>query len=129
MKRMNCKSTFGWPSLLLCVQVIAGVVSRDPVTYNEAYLGKENAEYCKWITSPDKWGGAIELAILATYYGREIAAYDIQTKRCDVYAQDAGDRLCPVACLLLSVVSTMCLLLSVASTMCMLLFACGRVLG
>lgn len=31
--------------------------------------------------------GAIELAILSDYYGREIAAYDIQTKRCDVYGQ------------------------------------------
>ena len=31
--------------------------------------------------------GAIELSILADYYGREIAAYDIQTTRCDVYGQ------------------------------------------
>lgn len=31
--------------------------------------------------------GAIELAILAEYYGREIAAYDIQTTRCDLYGQ------------------------------------------
>ena len=31
--------------------------------------------------------GAIELAILSDFYGREIAAYDIQTKRCDVYGQ------------------------------------------
>lgn len=31
--------------------------------------------------------GAIELSILADYYGREIAAYDIQTARCDLYGQ------------------------------------------
>lgn len=31
--------------------------------------------------------GAIELAVLAEYYGREIAAYDIQTTRCDLYGQ------------------------------------------
>lgn len=31
--------------------------------------------------------GAIELSILADYYGREIAAYDIQTSRCDLYGQ------------------------------------------
>lgn len=31
--------------------------------------------------------GAIELSILAEYYGREIAAYDIQTARCDLYGQ------------------------------------------
>ncbi|KAL6534866.1 OTU protein [Orobanche gracilis] len=32
--------------------------------------------------------GAIELAILAAYYRREIAAYDIQTTRCDLYGQE-----------------------------------------
>jgi hypothetical protein len=31
--------------------------------------------------------GAIELSILSEYYGREIAAYDIQTTRCDLYGQ------------------------------------------
>lgn len=31
--------------------------------------------------------GAIELSILADYYGREIGAYDIQTTRCDLYGQ------------------------------------------
>lgn len=33
------------------------------------------------------YSGAIELSILAEYYGREIAAYDIQTTRCDLYGQ------------------------------------------
>ncbi|KAL5735937.1 hypothetical protein ACOSQ2_030725 [Xanthoceras sorbifolium] len=32
--------------------------------------------------------GAIELAILADYYGREIAAYDIQTSRSDLCGQE-----------------------------------------
>ncbi|KAH9803653.1 hypothetical protein KPL71_001862 [Citrus sinensis] len=32
--------------------------------------------------------GAIELSILAAYYGREIVAYDIQTTRCDFYGQE-----------------------------------------
>ncbi|KAH9803654.1 hypothetical protein KPL71_001862 [Citrus sinensis] len=31
---------------------------------------------------------AIELSILAAYYGREIVAYDIQTTRCDFYGQE-----------------------------------------
>lgn len=57
------------------------------MTYNEGFLGEENSAYCSWILKPDKWGGAIELSILAAHYGREIAAYDIQTKRCDVYGQ------------------------------------------
>jgi hypothetical protein len=45
---------------------------------------------CRWIQESDKWGGAIELALLSQHYSREIAAYDIQTKRCDLYGQDAG---------------------------------------
>ena len=38
----------------------------------------------------DKWGGAIELSVLSAHFGCEIAAYDILTKRCDVYGSDAG---------------------------------------
>jgi len=70
--------------------VIAKAVASDPVTYNDGFLGMDNQEYCKWIQNPDKWGGAIELFILSAHYGREIAAFDIRTKRCDVYGQDAG---------------------------------------
>ncbi|XP_048498577.1 OVARIAN TUMOR DOMAIN-containing deubiquitinating enzyme 2 isoform X2 [Beta vulgaris subsp. vulgaris] len=68
-------------------QVIAATVCSDPVKYSEAFLGKPNEAYCSWILDSEKWGGAIELSILADYYGREIAAYDIQTNRCDLYGQ------------------------------------------
>ena len=68
-------------------KVIADVVSGDEFTYNEGFLGKPNAEYCAWIQDPKHWGGAVELSILAKHFGREIAAYDIQTERCDVYGQ------------------------------------------
>lgn len=69
-------------------EVIAATVLSDPAKYSEAFLGKPNDEYCAWILDAEKWGGAIELSILADYYGREIAAYDIQTLRCDLYGQD-----------------------------------------
>uniref|UniRef100_A0A1D1XFV8 Ubiquitin thioesterase OTU n=1 Tax=Anthurium amnicola TaxID=1678845 RepID=A0A1D1XFV8_9ARAE len=69
-------------------QVIAATVGSDPAKYNEAFLGKPNHQYCEWILNPEKWGGAIELSILSEYYGREIAAFDIQTNRCDLYGQD-----------------------------------------
>ncbi|XP_057550869.1 OVARIAN TUMOR DOMAIN-containing deubiquitinating enzyme 2 isoform X4 [Amaranthus tricolor] len=69
-------------------QVIAVTVRSDPVKYSEAFLGKPNEQYCSWILDSEKWGGAIELSILSDYYGREIAAYDIQTTRCDLYGQD-----------------------------------------
>ncbi|KAJ7963824.1 ubiquitin thioesterase OTU1-like [Quillaja saponaria] len=69
-------------------QVIAATVASYPEKYSEAFLGKSNEEYCNWILDSEKWGGAIELSILADYYGREIAAYDIQTARCDLYGQE-----------------------------------------
>ncbi|KAG8069830.1 hypothetical protein GUJ93_ZPchr0006g42254 [Zizania palustris] len=69
-------------------QVIAAAVASDPAKYTEAFLGKPNEAYCAWILDPAKWGGAIELSILSEYYGREIAAYDIQTTRCDLYGQE-----------------------------------------
>lgn len=71
-------------------QVIAATVASDPEKYSEAFLGKPNSAYCNWILDPEKWGGAIELSILADYYGREIAAYDIQTTRCDLYGQEGN---------------------------------------
>ncbi|XAR67451.1 Ubiquitinyl hydrolase 1 [Bertholletia excelsa] len=73
-------------------QVIAATVESDPAQYSEVFLGMPNGDYCVWIQDPEKWGGAIELAILADYYGREIAAYDIQTSRCDLYGQGKNYR-------------------------------------
>ncbi|AQK60465.1 OTU-like cysteine protease family protein [Zea mays] len=72
----------------LCSKVIAATVAGDPEKFNEVFLGKPNEAYCAWILDPEKWGGAIELSILSEYYGREIAAYDIQTTRCDLYGQE-----------------------------------------
>ncbi|XP_043689221.1 OVARIAN TUMOR DOMAIN-containing deubiquitinating enzyme 2 isoform X1 [Telopea speciosissima] len=69
-------------------QVIAATVASDQSKYSEPFLGKPNDEYCAWILDSEKWGGAIELSILADYYGCEIAAYDIQTSRCDLYGQE-----------------------------------------
>lgn len=37
----------------------------DPDQYTDGFLGKPNAEYCRWIQDSQKWGGAIELAILS----------------------------------------------------------------
>jgi hypothetical protein len=46
-------------------QLVAAEVAGDHLTFNEAFLGKDNTEYQRWIKSPDKWGGAIELFILS----------------------------------------------------------------
>lgn len=47
------------------------------------------ASWCP-MQDPSKWGGAIELSILSRHLGQEIAAFDIQTQRVDIYGQDAG---------------------------------------
>ncbi|XP_050664113.1 ubiquitin thioesterase OTU1 [Leptidea sinapis] len=57
-------------------QIIAMEVASDQDTYNEAMLGKPNAEYCVWIQQPSSWGGAIEVAILSRFYGLEMAVVD-----------------------------------------------------
>eukprot|EP00741_Cyanophora_paradoxa_P024699 tig00000282_g23843.t1 len=72
-------------------RLIANAVGADPEEYNEAVLGKTNAEYQKWILSPNSWGGAIELSILSRHYRTEIAAFDlISGTRVDLYGEGAG---------------------------------------
>lgn len=70
--------------------LIARTVADDPETFTEAWLERPNDEYCAWILDESNWGGAIELAILAKHYRVEIAAYDIQSQRCDLYGEGAG---------------------------------------
>lgn len=69
-------------------QLIAGVVSSDPETYSEGFLGRPNADYVKWILNTDSWGGGIEVAILANYYQTEIAVVDCQSARIDRFGED-----------------------------------------
>jgi len=69
---------------------VVNAVNADPGTFNEGFLGKTPKEYTEWISKPKSWGGQVELFILSAYYGVEIAAYDIQTERCDVYGQGQG---------------------------------------
>ncbi|XP_022909210.1 ubiquitin thioesterase Otu1 isoform X2 [Onthophagus taurus] len=57
-------------------ELIAETVERESDEFTEAILGKPPAEYCKWILDEKSWGGAIELAILSSYYGIEIAVVD-----------------------------------------------------
>lgn len=70
--------------------LVAEAVLADPVEWNEAVLGKEPAAYAAWITDRRRWGGAIELSILSARLGIEIAAFDVQTQRVDVYGQGKG---------------------------------------
>ncbi|XP_073839853.1 yod1 deubiquitinase [Musca autumnalis] len=68
--------------------IIAQEVAANPQEYNDAVLGKSNAEYCTWIQKPDSWGGAIEVAILSSYYGIEIDVVDIQNAIINRFGED-----------------------------------------
>lgn len=52
-------------------------------------------EYIRTILSPNSWGGAIELTILAAHYGTEIASIDVESGRIDRFtgsgSSDDGD--------------------------------------
>jgi ubiquitin thioesterase OTU1 len=70
--------------------IVAQEVLADPFEWSEVVLGKDPTEYAAWITDTRRWGGAIELSILSKYLKKEIAAFDIQTERVDIYGQGEG---------------------------------------
>jgi len=57
-------------------EVIASVVSSDQEKYCEAFLGRNNSDYTRWIQTKDAWGGAIEVQILSEYFQVEIVVVD-----------------------------------------------------
>lgn len=57
-------------------QLVAETIRTEKHLYDEAILGKPREEYCAWIQEENAWGGAIELSILANYFGVEIAVVD-----------------------------------------------------
>jgi len=70
--------------------LIANSVKSMPERFTAVFLGKTNEQYVEWISRSESWGGAIELSILAEYYKTEIAAFDCQSLRLDIYGQDLG---------------------------------------
>ncbi|VVC32345.1 Ubiquitin-related domain,Zinc finger C2H2-type,OTU domain [Cinara cedri] len=69
-------------------EIIASAVKNDKETFNEAVLGKPNTDYCVWIQNPNSWGGAIEVSILADFYGVEIAVIDTQSGSISKFGED-----------------------------------------
>ncbi len=70
-------------------ELVAEAIKNDPWTYNDAVLGKSNAEYQEWIKRQQSWGGAIELGIFANHFGVQIASFDVRTTRMDVFGESA----------------------------------------
>lgn len=58
--------------------LVASTIQSEPETYTKVVLEKSPDDYCRWIQSPDSWGGAIEMGILAQYFDIEICSIDVQ---------------------------------------------------
>ena len=71
-------------------RIVAESVLADQVEYNEGTLGQTPESYAKWITKAENWGGGIELAVLSSHFKAEVAAFDIQTQRVDIFGQGNG---------------------------------------
>ena len=69
-------------------ECIASIVSRDPVKYNDVFLGRSNAEYCAWIRHADSWGGAIEVSILSEHHRLEMDVVDTQSLHISRFGED-----------------------------------------
>lgn len=69
-------------------KLIAGQVEKEKETFSEAVLGRPNKDYCDWIQKSDSWGGAIEISILSSHYGMEIAVVDISNAIINRFGED-----------------------------------------
>ncbi|RXW22319.1 hypothetical protein EST38_g3511 [Candolleomyces aberdarensis] len=67
-------------------KTVAEGIKGDPITYDEGILGMPPPKYIETISKPSSWGGAIELAILASHYHTEIASIDVETGRIDKFS-------------------------------------------
>ena len=71
-------------------EIIANAVAADPIAFSDAVLDRPNAEYCEWIRKKNSWGGAIEISILAKFYGIEIAVVDSLNAIVNKFGEDMG---------------------------------------
>ncbi|TFY50919.1 hypothetical protein EVG20_g11257 [Dentipellis fragilis] len=71
-------------------QLVADAIRNDAETWSEVILGRPRNDYISTILSPNSWGGAIELSIVAAHYRTEIASIDVETGRVDYFSPPAG---------------------------------------
>jgi ubiquitin thioesterase OTU1 len=57
--------------------LVAQTIQAQPSKYDEIVLEQKPDAYCEWIQTPDAWGGAIEIGIIAEQFGLEIYAINI----------------------------------------------------
>ncbi|KAI0977773.1 hypothetical protein GJ496_006838 [Pomphorhynchus laevis] len=72
-------------------KAIAGEILRKPDKYTEAFLGLNPEEYCRKITMPNTWGGAIELDILSDLMHVQICVLDIRANQSYLFGENFID--------------------------------------
>ena len=72
--------------------VIAQTIQAQPDKYPAVVLERNPDDYCRWIQSPDSWGGFIELEILSNYFDIEVCSIDVQTLRVDRFSEGSSQR-------------------------------------
>lgn len=72
--------------------IIAQYIQSHPETHSAVVLDKNPDDYCRWIQTPDAWGGAIELDILSRHFELEICSIDVQTCRVDRFNEGRDQR-------------------------------------
>ena len=72
--------------------IIAQAIQADPETFSDVVLERAPDDYCRWIQTPDAWGGQIELEILSKHFDVEICSIDVQTLRVDRYNEGRPTR-------------------------------------
>lgn len=63
--------------------LVASSIQADPTTFTKVILEQNPDDYCRWIQTPDAWGGAIELMILSKHFDVEVCSIDVQSLRID----------------------------------------------
>ncbi|KAI8609640.1 hypothetical protein BC830DRAFT_1246001 [Chytriomyces sp. MP71] len=68
----------------------AAAITRDPLHYSTALLGRPNAAYARWIARDESWGGAIELAVFSAHFACELWSVDVAVGRVDRFGEGCG---------------------------------------
>lgn len=72
--------------------MVAQMIQAQPDKYNEVVLEQKPDRYCEWIQTPDAWGGAIEIGIIAEQFGLEVYAINISDGSVQKF-NEGGSRL------------------------------------
>ncbi|TVY58724.1 putative ubiquitin thioesterase otu1 [Lachnellula cervina] len=72
--------------------LVASAIQASPDIYTKVVLEQSPDEYCRWIQTPDAWGGAIEMGILSKHFEVEICSIDVQSLRIDKFNEGASTR-------------------------------------